>query len=297
MTLSFNDRYSSVVTRQRTLCVVLLCWVGSVLSSFIQFLGSDVLRYWRSSRTGQNAAGRELGGNWTTSLPHLTPTPHSKYHYDRKEIGKFLPYGGFLSKFYVEDMHNFTYAEIHSSHWGVCSPDAIISPTFQVHVHGMTLFILPLLFLLCIYLDLLFIKPRKSPSNHGDSEKHDSCLARSLAVSLSLSLSLLVLLCLPLYVIHALLLFTPSTHLPVWMHAVALFLFQLYSLVPHILFTPPRKQGKKGRACLPLGALHLKPPQISSRGKSVHMSLCEAVQAAPWSSAKHSLKTKVCPGV
>lgn len=277
--------------------MVLLCWVASILSSFAQFLGSDVLSHWRSSRTGSDAAGIELGGNWTTSLPHLTPTLHSKYYYDRKEIGKFLPYGGFLSKFYVEGMHNFTYAEIHSSHWGICSPDAIISPQFLVHTHGMGVFILPLLFLLCIYLDLLCMKPRKTPFNHGSPEKPDSCLVHSLTLSLPLSLSLLVLLCLPLYIIHALLLFTPSTHLPAWMHSVSLFLFQLYSLVPQILFTPPRKQVRKGETGFPLPVPNLQPLETSSRGKSVRMALCDAVQAAPWSSAKHSLKTKVCPGV
>ncbi|KAM6910153.1 adenosine receptor A1 isoform 1-T2 [Xenentodon cancila] len=287
------ERYSSVVTHQRALCVVLLCWVGSVLSSFAQFLGSDVLSHWGSSGVGQGTAGLELGGNWTTSLPHLTHTPHSKYHNDRKEIGKFLPYGGFLSKFYVEDMRNFTYAEIHSSHWGMCSPNTIISPQFLVYVHGMTVFILPLVFLLAIYLDLLCIKPKKTLLNHGDPQKHDSGLVRLLV----LSFSLLVLLCLPIYIIHALLLFTPSTQVPAWMHAVASFLFQLYGLVPQVLFTPPRKQVEEGQPCFPPAVPNLQPAVANSRGKSVHMALREAVQAAPWSSAKHSLKTKVCPEV
>ncbi|XP_068994399.1 adenosine receptor A1-like [Embiotoca jacksoni] len=287
------DRYSSVVTRQRALCVVLLCWVGSVLSSFAQFIGSDVLDTWRGDGTGLGSDGHELGGNWTTPLTNLTPSPPPKYHYDRKVIGKFLPYGGFLSKFYVEDMHNFTYAEIHSSHWGVCAPDTILTPQFLVYVHGMTVFMLPLLCLLAIYLDLLCMKPRKTPFSHADPPKHDSCLVRSLA----LSLSLLVLLCLPLHILHALLLFTPSTHLPAWAHAVALFLFQMYSLVPLILFTPPGKQVGEERASFPLAVPNLPPAVALSRAKSVRMALCEAVQAAPWSSAKHSLKAKVCPEV
>ncbi|XP_078027344.1 adenosine receptor A1 [Epinephelus lanceolatus] len=271
----FTDRYSSVMTRQRALCVVLLCWVGSVLSSFGQFIGSDVLDTWRSGGTGPGTAGLGLDGNWTTSLPHLTPSPPPKYHQDRKVIGKYLPYGGFLSKFYVEDKHNFTYAEIHSSHWGVCAPDIILSPQFLVYVHGMTVFMFPLLCLLAIYLDLLCIKPRKTPFSHAYPPKHDSCRVRSLA----LSLSLLVLLCLPLHIIHALLLFTPKTNLPAWTHAVAMLLFQLYSLVPQILFTPPKKQVGGERASFPLSVAQLPPP------------------AAPWSSAKHSLKAKVCPEV
>ncbi|XP_033976235.1 adenosine receptor A1-like [Trematomus bernacchii] len=285
------ERYSSVMTRQRALCVVLLCWVASVLSSFAQFIGSDIIDNWRRSGRDPGTAGLGLVGNWTTSLPHLTPSPPPKYHHDRRVIGKYLPYGGFLSKFYVEDMHNFTYAEIHSSHWGVCAPDTILSPRYLVYVHGMILFMLPLLCLLVIYLDLLCIKPRKTPFSHAFPPKQDSGRVRSLA----LSLSLLVLLCLPLHIIHALVLYTPSTNLPAWVHAVAVFLFQLYSLVPQILFTPPKKQRE--RASFPLSVAHLPPPVTPSRGKSVRMALCEAVQAAPWSSAKHSIKAKVCPEV
>lgn len=288
-----NARYSSVVTRQRALCVVLLCWVGSVLSSFAQFIGSDILDAWRSGGTGPGTAGLGLDGNWTSSLPHITPFPPPKHHHDRKVIGKYLPYGGFLSKFYVEDMHNFSYAEIHSSHWEVCAPDTILSPQFLVYVHGMTVFVLPFLCLLAIYLDLLRIKPRKSPFSHADPPKHDSCQVCSLA----LSLSLLVLLCLPIHIIHGLLLFTPKTNLPAWAQAIATVLFQLYGLVPQILFTPPKKQVGEERPSFPLSVPHLPPTVAPSRGKSVHKALCEAVQVAPWSSAKHSLKAKVCPEV
>lgn len=288
-----NARYSSVVTRQRALCVVLLCWVGSVLSSFAQFIGSDILDAWRSGGTGPGTAGLRLDGNWTSSLPHINPFPPPKHHHDRKVIGKYLPYGGFLSKFYVEDMHNFSYAEIHSSHWEVCAPDTILSPQFLVYVHGMTVFVLPFLCLLAIYLDLLRIKPRKSPFSHADPPKHDSCQVCSLA----LSLSLLVLLCLPIHIIHALLLFTPKTNLPAWAQAIATVLFQLYGLVPQILFTPPKKQVGEERPSFPLSVPHLPPTVAPSRGKSVHKALCEAVQVAPWSSAKHSLKAKVCPEV
>lgn len=287
-----KNRYSSVITRQRALCVVLLCWVASVLSSFAQFIGLDALDVWRRDGSDPGTAGHGLHGNWTTSLPNTTPLA-PKYHHDRKVIGKYLPYGGFLSKFYMEDNHNFTYAEIHSSHWGVCAPDTILSPQFLVYVHGMMEFILPLVCLLAIYLDLLCIKPRKTHFSNTDPPKNDSCQARSLA----LSLSLLVLLCLPLHIIHALALFTPSTPLPAWAHAVALFLFQLYSIVPQILFTPPKKKEEE-QTPFPLSVPHLPPAvAVPSRGKSVRMALCEAVQASPWSSAKHSLKAKVCPEV
>lgn len=282
-----------VVSRQRALCAVLLCWVGSVLSSFGQFIGSDVLNTWRRSNTDSGTAGLGLGGNWTTSFPPITPSLAPRYPHDLKVIGKYLPYGGFLSKFYVEDMHNFTYAEIHSSHWGVCAPDTILSPQFLVYVYGMTVFALPLLCLLAIYLDLLCTKPRKTPFTHSDPPKHDP----SHVCSLALSLSLLVLLCLPVQIIHALLLFTPSISIPAWAQAVALFLFQTYSLVPPILFTPPQKQVEEKQTSFPLSILHLPPAVAPSTVKSVRMALCEAVQAGPWSSAKHSLKAKVCPEV
>ena len=295
--MSLGDRYSKVVTRRRALCVVLLCWVVSVLSSFAQFIGSDILGTWRRVGTGQDTTGLGLDGNWTTSSPHLTTSPPPKYDHDRKIIGKYLPYGGFLSKFYVEDMGNFTYAEIHSSHWGVCAPDTILSPQFLVYAHGMTVFMLPVLCLLVIYLDLLCMKPRKTPFSHTDPPKHDSHQVRSLAWSLSL----LVLLCLPIHIIHALLLVTPTINLPAWAHAVALFLFQLYDLVPQILFTPPpRKQVAEERATFPLSvpaAGGRLPAVAQTRRKSVRLALCEAVQAAQWFPAKHSLKAKVCPEV
>lgn len=290
--VSLNGRYSSVVTRQRALCVVLLCWLGSVLFSFSQFFDSDVLSTWKNGGAGSDTTGVELDGNWT-SLPHYNPTTPPKYHQDLKVIGKYLPYGGFLSKFYVEDMRNFTYAEIHSSHWGVCGSDHVLGPKFLVYVHGMTLFVLPLLFLSAIYLELLCVKPKKTPFGHAGPLKHDTGRIRSLV----LSLSLLVLLCLPLYITHALLLFTPSTRIPDWMHTVASFLFQLYSLVPQILFTPPRKQAGEEQACFPLAVPNIHPVVTNFTEKFVRRAIHEAVQAAPWSSAKHSLEAKVYPEV
>lgn len=283
------DRYSAVVTPRRALCVVLLCWVASVLSSFAQFIGSDD---WKSG--GMNFVTADLGlhDNWTTSLPYVTPFQPFKNH--RKVIGKNLPYGGFLSKFYVEDMSNYTYAEIHSSHWGVCAPDALLSPQFLVYIHGMTVFVLPFLCLLTIYLDLLCTnKPRKTPASQAKPHDRDCSQARSLA----LSLSLLVLLCLPIHIIHALSLFAPSTNLPAWIHAIAVILFQLYGLVPQILFTPPRKQAGEERPTFSCSVPKILPTFAPSKGKMVQKALCEAVQVVPWSSAKHSFKAKVCPDV
>ncbi|XP_061814808.1 adenosine receptor A1-like [Nerophis lumbriciformis] len=272
------SRYSNLVTRQRALCVVLLCWMASVLTSFGQFISSDVLDRW--GRTGHDQGTTDLGldGNWTTPMP--------KYHHERMVIGKYLPYGGFLSKFYMEDLRNFTYEEIHSSHWGVCAPDTILSPQFLVYVHGMAVFILPLLFLLVLYLDLRYKNSKQL--SQSDSTKYKPPRLRSLA----LSVSSLVLLCLPLQIVHAVLLFTPSASLPNWVHAMAVFFFQLYGLVPQVLFTPPGKQESEEPA------LRAAPPEAAAPGeKSVRKTLCEAARTASWSSAKHSLKAKVCPEV
>lgn len=258
-----------MVTSQRTLCVVLLCWVASVLSSFAQFIGSDIFDTWKTGDAGSGTAGLGVDGNWTTSLPYSTPSTTSRYHYERKVIGYNLPYGGFLSKFYVEDMHKFTYAEIHSSHWGVCAPDMVLSSQFLVYVYGVTVFMIPLLCLLSIYFDLLCVKPRKVSFNHTHASKHDFSHARFL----TLSLCLLVLLCLPVLIVHVLQLFPHSTNLPTWVHAVAQFLFQIYSLVPQILFTPPHEKVKKKQTSFPLSIPNLPP------------------------AAKHSLKVKVCPEV
>lgn len=236
----------------------------------------------------------ELGlhDNWTTSSPYMTPFQPLRKH--RKVIGKYLPYGGFLSKFYVEDMRNYTYAEIHSSHWGVCASDTLLSPQFLVYVHGMTVFVLPFLCLLTIYLDLLCTnKPSNTHASQAKPPESDCSQVRTLA----LSLSLLVLLCLPIHIIHALSLFASSTNLPAWIHAVAVILFQLYGLVPQILFTPPRNQAGEEQSTFSCSVPHILPNLAPSKGKMVQKALCEAVQVAPWSLAKHSLKAKVWPDV
>ncbi|CAB1334054.1 unnamed protein product [Coregonus sp. 'balchen'] len=246
-----GSRYSSLVTRRRVLCVVLLCWVASVLSSFAQFIGWNVLDTWGGAEGWLDEL--ELDdippGNWT-SPPPPPPAP-PKYNQDRSVIGKYLPYGGFLSKFYVEDLHNFTYAEIHRSHWGVCAPDTVLSPQFLVYVYGVTVFLLPLMGLLAIYLDLVCVMPRQDPEGPGSGPpKRRSPRARSLG----LSLCLLVLLCLPLHITHSLLLFSPGTLPPTWAFPLGSLLSQLYGLVPPLLFTIPIQRvgascSLKGRLC------------------------------------------------
>lgn len=280
-----GDRYSAVITRRRALAAVLLCWMASVLSSFAQFIGPDT---WSGAGLSLGTTGLGLPGNWTTASPPVTPVHPLKYH--RRVIGKYLPYGGFLSKFYVEDMHNYSYAELHSSHWGVCAPDTLLSPPFLVYVHGIAVFVLPLLCLLAVYLHLLCTNKSVSQAK---PPKHECSPVQTLA----LSLSLLVLLCLPIHVIHALLLFAPRTSLPAWIHTAAVILFQLYGLVPQILFTPPRKQLGGEPPIFSCSVPQILPPFAPAKGKAVPKALCEAVQAAPWSPAKLSLKANVCANV
>lgn len=265
--------------------------MASVLSAFGQFIGSDLFPSWNRFRDGATT-GLEWDGNWTSSLPPISTSSAPNYHDDREVIAEYLPYGGFLSKFYVEDRHNFTYAQIHGTHWVVCAAGTILSPQFLVYVHGMIVFVLPFLCLLAVYLDLLRLKPKKTSFGTPAPQKHDSSPARRLV----LSLSLLVLLCLPMQIINALLLFSPTVHLPSLAHVITSALNQLYGLVPPILFTPPREevradQRPSTQAVLP----HLPPAVPLPVGKSVHKVLCEAVQVGQWSSAKHSLKAKVCP--
>ena len=238
----------------------MLCWVLSVLTSFAQFIGWDILDTWSVSGEGGSAGlGLDEDNKTTPSNP-----PPPKYPQDRSEIGRFLPYGGFLSKFYREDLHNFTYAEIHGSHWGVCAPDTVLRPQYQVYINGVTVFLLPLLVLLGLYLDVVCAKPRQSLIWATDPPKRRSPHARSLA----LSLCLLLFLCLP---------FSPGTVPPRWAHPLAAILFQGYGVVPPLLFTPSLQQGEDERAPHPP---HLSP--ASSRGEAVRRGLCEAVQAATW---------------
>ncbi|KAM9403569.1 adenosine receptor A1 [Salvelinus alpinus] len=277
-----GSRYSLLVTRRRALCVVLLCWVASVLSSFAQFIGWNVLDTWGGDEGWLDGLGLDgiPPGNWTSPPPRPMPP---KYNQDRSVIGKYLPYGGFLSKFYVEDLHNFTYAEIHGSHWGVCAPDTVLSPQFLVYVYGVTVFLLPLMGLLAIYLDLVCVMPRQDPDGPGSGPpKRRSPRARSLG----LSLCLLVLLCLPLHITHSLLLFSPGTLPPTWAFPLVSLLSQLYGLVPPLLFTIPIQ--RVGAEQVPLPLPHLNP----TGGKTVGGALCSAVQAASC-----SLKGRLCPDV
>lgn len=284
-------RCSSVVTRQRALCLILLCWMGSVLSAFGQFIGTDLFPSWNRFGVGATT-GLEWEGNWTSSVPPISTSSAPNYHDDREVIAEYLPYGGFLSKFYVEDRYNFTYAQIHGTHWIVCAPNTILSTEFLVYVHGTIVFVLPFLCLLAVYLDLLHLKPKKTPLGNPGPETHDSYPARHLV----LSLSLLVLLCSPIQIINAVLLFNPTINVPSLAVTISSVLFQLYGLVPQILFTPSTKEARADQRSFTHPDLPHLPPAIPlPMGKSVHKVLCEAVQVTQWSSAKHSLKAKVCP--
>ncbi|CAM4700499.1 unnamed protein product [Leuciscus chuanchicus] len=248
-----GNRYAGLVTRRRVLCSVLLCWVISVITAFSQFIVSSSSDTWGAAEDDRKAG---LGVEEWPESNYTTPAlpPKRPYPQDRSVIGQFLPYGGFLSKFLMEDNENFTYAEIHGSHWGICATDTMLSPVFLVCVYAVTVFVIPLLVLLAMYLDLMCFMPQ---------QKRSSVWSRSLA----LSVSLLVMLCLPLHITHALLLFTPSATRPDWSSLTASVLFQTYSLVPPLLFTNTSQQ--LGIESSLLSAPNLTSRVIISRVKSV----------------------------
>ncbi|XP_076852781.1 uncharacterized protein LOC143508114 [Brachyhypopomus gauderio] len=230
-------RYVHLVTRRQALCLVLLVWVFSVVTAFSQFIVSDSANAWGS-------VGLGLDG-WPNSSSPQPPikTPHAQ---DRSVIGRYLPYAGFLSKFLVEDLRNFTYEEIHGDHWAVCAPDAVLSSLFLVGVYAVAVFLVPLLVLLAVFLDLARTRPRRAAHDPAEPRKTRPARSRRLA----LSVSLLVLLCLPLHATHALRLLAPASRSPVWATSVATFLFQAYALVPPLLFSPAHAAVGEG-ACLP----------------------------------------------
>ncbi|XP_067255123.1 adenosine receptor A1-like [Chanodichthys erythropterus] len=257
-----GNRYAGLVTRRRVLCSVLLCWVISVITAFGQFIISNSSYAWGISENDDTAG---LGMDEWPEENYTTPAlpPKRPYPQDRSVIGQFLPYGGFLSKFLVEDKENFTYAEIHGSHWGVCATDTMLSPLFLVYVYAITVFVIPLLVLLAVYLDLMCLTPQQVPASSSFSQKQSSVWSRSLA----LSVSLLVMLCLPLHITHALLLFAPSATRPGWTSLTASVLFQTYSVVPPLLFTNTSQQP--GMECSLLSVPNLTSRVITSRVKSV----------------------------
>lgn len=255
-------RYGGLVTRQRMLCLVLLSWLCSVVTAFAQFIVCNSLDSWGTAGLGF------IWPNQTTHKPH--PQAPSV-------IGKYLPYGGFLSKFLVEDLNNFTYAEIHSSHWGVCAHDTVLSPAFLVYVYDVAVFFIPLLILLSVYVDLTCVMSRQAVISLSELQMQTSGWSRTLV----LSLCFLVLLCLPLHTIHALNLFAPSSQWPLWANYVASILFQTYGLVPPILFISSPQKVNTGSDSLalktatsqlksiPPKALELCSPGPMPKGKSV----------------------------
>ncbi|XP_022529765.2 uncharacterized protein LOC111193393 [Astyanax mexicanus] len=224
-----GHRYTSLVTRQRMLYLVLLTWVCSVVTAFAQFIVCSSLDTWQEV-TSELGLDGPLRPNHTSHKPPKLPPSQ-----DRSVIGKHLPYGGFLSKFLVEDLHNFTYEEIHSSHWAVCAPDTVLSPVFLVYVYAVAVFLVPVFVLMAVYIDLMCLMSQKVAAGSTGVQKKNRVQSRSLV----LSMCLLVLLCLPLHVIHALRLFSPQGLRPIWIKSVASVLFQAYSLVPPLLFTGP----------------------------------------------------------
>lgn len=237
-------RYAGLVTRRRMLCLVLLTWICSVVTAFSQFIVGNSVDTWGMD---------ELGFIWPNQTIHK-PQPHPK---PQSVIGKYLPYGGFLSKFLMEDLNNLTYAEIHGSHWGVCAHDTVLSPTFLVYVYDVAVLFIPLLILLGLYVDISCVMSRQTMMSLSELQMKTSGWSRSLV----LSLCLLVLLCLPVHTIHALHLFAPSSQWPLWANYMASILFQTYGLVPPVLFIFSPKKATSGCESLALKTARPIPPK------------------------------------
>ncbi|KAG5271071.1 hypothetical protein AALO_G00175560 [Alosa alosa] len=286
------SRYEALVTRPRVLCLVLLSWLVSVVTAFAQFIGRKARDSWgvsEGSSTAEMGLGRPQGGNW--SSPFLPPTK-PPYPQDRSVIGKYLPYGGFLSKFLITYTDNFTYAEIHGSHWGVCAADTVLSPAYMVYVYSVTVFLIPALVMLAVYLDLMCVAPRTDPGPRVLASGKSVLHAHSRSVALSLSL--LVLLCLPMHVAHMLQLFAPGKPPTPWATLLVSLLFQSYGLVPPLLFKERGEGEGEGSAVEPAGGA----TAPSARGKAVGRAFCVAMQAcASCCPHSHGLKAKVCPEV
>lgn len=238
-------RFAGLVTHRRMLCLVLLCWLCSVVTAFAQFIVCNSVDTWGTDG---------LGFIWPNQTTHK-PQPQAP-----SVIGKYLPYGGFLSKFLVEDLNNLTYAEIHSSHWGICAHDTVLSPAFLVYVYDVAVFFIPLIMLLGVYVDFSCVMSRQAVMSLSELQMKTSGWSHSLV----LSLCLLVLLCLPLHTIHALHLFAPSSQWPLWANYVASILFQAYGLVPPVLFISPPQKATTGSE-----SLALKTKNCSSQLKSI----------------------------
>ncbi|XP_074415828.1 LOW QUALITY PROTEIN: uncharacterized protein LOC114912573 [Scleropages formosus] len=263
--LRLGARHASLISRCRALFTVLISLGGSVLTAFGQCIFQSVLDTWDIVQ-GDGTDGLGLddghGDDWTA------PSPPVKY----PMIGKYLPYGDFLSKFYVQDLENFTYAKIHGSRRGVYAPNTILSPQVLVYVYALSVFVPPLLVQMGIYLDLLCVLPKCVSTPAGPPKQHDAT-----GRSLVLSLGLLVLLCLPFHTSHALLLFAPGTKQPPRATSVASILFQAYGLIRPLLHTPA-----------PLHHIKLMPS--TSQRKSTDAALCST-----WWSCTHT--RRVCPEV
>ncbi|XP_030641220.1 adenosine receptor A1 [Chanos chanos] len=267
--LKLDNRYSILVTRKRVLCLVLICWVGSVLSTFGQFFICDPLDTWTVTSDVSGPGLNEVQNiNRTTGIPpQRTSDPR-----DHVVIRKYLPHGGFWSTISVVNLQNVTYTNIYSSHWEVCAPDIVFSLGSLVYVYFLTAFVIPMLILLGVYADL-----RCAPSNAVTWDLQKSHSRRSNFVGLSVTL--LVFLNLPLYTIQALRLFAPSTYRPVWASTVASILFQIYGLVPPLLFD--HTSSNRG---IPLpGTSHL--PKLAITGAQI----CNKTKISPRSPEARSI--------
>ncbi|KAK1151852.1 adenosine receptor A1-like [Acipenser oxyrinchus oxyrinchus] len=221
-----RSRYQVLVNKRRLLAAVFLCWLASVLAGFTPLMGWNRLRSFGEDQGNRSAL--------TSSGPS-----------ERSIIGQHLPYGGFLSKVYVRYRRNQTYAQIHASHLGPCSLEAVVSPEYLVYFHFLAGTLLPLVASLALYTDLFFCQvrgqlpsPRETHAPCRPAKRRENRTARTLL----LMLALFSLCSLPRHLTSTMRLFRPTCSLPSWLPPLTALLSHLNSLACPLLYAARRRE-------------------------------------------------------
>nr|XP_014345124.1 PREDICTED: adenosine receptor A2b-like [Latimeria chalumnae] len=205
------QRYTIFVTKKKVMLAVALCWFLSILIGFTPMMGWNGFNQYKEK--------------------NLTLAAHTLA--ERSAIAWDLPYGGFLSKVYLLNRHNFSYSDIHSSHMGRCSFRTVISPAYLVYFIFFICMLAPLLTMLSIYTDLFCLvrdyfvsqslRPAKRPETYS-------------ARTLLLLVGLFCFCWLPFHVLDCFLLFCPSCEIHSSLTFLAVLLSHLNSLVNPLVY-------------------------------------------------------------
>ncbi|MBN3280222.1 AA1R protein, partial [Polyodon spathula] len=218
--------YQVLVNMRRLMAVVFLCWLASVLAGFAPLMGWNLLWSFR----------KDQGNRSTLTISDLS---------EHSIIAQHFPYGGFLSKVYVRHRRNQTYSQIHVSHLGPCSQEAVVSPEYLVYFHFLAGTLLPLTAALILYTDLFLGQVRGQPPSpqephppYREAKRSETRTARTLLLML-----VLFLLCwLPLHLTGVVQLFHPAWRLPSWLPQLTVLLSHLNSLAGPLLYAARRRE-------------------------------------------------------